>query len=75
MTEDMVMVPVGNGGAVLLDLEKLCSALGAYGIRVGISGEIEALMVKPEGTSWEPVEELPAVVAGQTVLPKRSRRN
>lgn len=73
--DELTFIQTEHAGMVLLYADKICTALGSYGLKVGTDGIIEALMMKPEGTTWETIDELPAVVAGQTILPKRPRRN
>jgi hypothetical protein len=66
-------IVTGYGQHVMLDAERVMAALGAYGLRFSLEGNIEALMVTPEGTTWEDVESLPAVLAGQTTT--RAKKN
>lgn len=73
--DDLIIVPLDHGASVILHIEKLLNSLGAYGLRVGTDGALEALMVKPEGTTWEAVEDLPAVIAGQTATTRPRRSN
>lgn len=74
MSEQSTILPTADGGHVLIYVDHLTAMFGVYGLRVNSVGDIEGLVIGPDGAEWKELSELSTVQAG-TPRPAKPRRS
>lgn len=62
----MTLVRTDHGQNVMIYPELVCRAFGAHALRINSDGDIELLVLSPEGSGWAGIDELPMVQTGRT---------
>lgn len=62
----MSMFKTEHGYTVMMYPELICRMYGGHGLRLDASGDIEVLLLTPEGSGWGRIEDLQLVQTGRT---------
>lgn len=65
-SELMSVVKTDHGQVVMLYAENICKMFGAHAIKIDPDGNLEALLISPEGSGWASVEDMQVVQTGRT---------